>query len=241
MTDTVTLDISEVAGNFAGFRVALVVADGLAIPTERPQSLEAFVGETTAQVARDLAGVELADIAELRSWRQAYRAFGVKKTSYRSSVERLLKNLQRGGGLPRVNALVDAYNAVSACYRMPIGADDLDRVKSPLAFRYARPSDTFIALGDSEAKSDPPNIGEVVYADAEKCLCRRWNWYQDARSAIGPQTTRAVFTVQSLSDDDAQLRRAVPQLVDLVVGSAGGRASWSIAHATAPRVAVSLP
>ncbi len=239
MTNAVALDISEVTDNFPNFRVALVVAEGLLIPAARPRALEAFVEETAAQVARDLAGVELADVAELKAWRQAYRAFGVKKTSYRSSVERLLKNLQRGAGLPRVNALVDAYNAVSALYRMPIGADDLDRVKPPLAFRYARPTDSFIALGDPASTPDPPNAGEVVYADAEKCLCRRWNWYQDARSAIGPQTTRTVLTVQSLSADDAQLRKAAAHLVGLIVGCAGGRANWAIAHAAAPRVAVS--
>ena len=239
MTNAVSLDISEVAGSFPSFRVTLVVADGLVIPAERPRALEAFVEETAAQVARDLAGVELADVAELKAWRQAYRAFGVKKTSYRSSVERLLKNLQRGAGLPRVNALVDAYNAVSALYRMPIGADDLDSVKPPLAFRYARPTDTFIALGDPEATSDPPHAGEVVYADAQKCLCRRWNWYQDGRSAIGPQTTRAVLTVQSLSANDAQLRKAAAHLVGLIVGCAGGRANWAVAHAGVQGVSVS--
>jgi DNA/RNA-binding domain of Phe-tRNA-synthetase-like protein len=238
MTDPVSLDISEVAGNFPRFRVALVVVDGLIIPAERPLALAAFVEDTTAQVARDLAGVELADIAELKAWRQAYRAFGVNKTSYRSSVERLLKNLQRGTGLPRVNALVDAYNAISARYRMPIGADDLDRVTSPLAFRYACPTDTFIALGDPESAFDPPNAGEVVYADAEKCLCRRWNWYQDARSAIGPRTTRAVVTVQTLSHDDAQLRKATAHLVELIAGCGGGHARWTIAHAAVPRIAV---
>jgi DNA/RNA-binding domain of Phe-tRNA-synthetase-like protein len=240
MMDAVTLDISEVAGNFPSFRVALVVVDGLTIPAERPPRLEAFVADAVTQIAKDLAGTELADVAELQAWRQAYRAFGVKKTSYRSSVERLLKNLQRGAGLPRVNALVDAYNAVSALYRMPIGADDLDRVTPPLAFRYARPTDTFVALGDPASTPDPPQAGEVVYADAEKCLCRRWNWYQDGRSAIGPQTTRAVLTVQTLSDNEALLRKAVAQMIDLIAECAGGRVSCSIAHADAPRVDVRL-
>jgi DNA/RNA-binding domain of Phe-tRNA-synthetase-like protein len=239
MTAEVGLDISEVSGRFPNFRVALVVTHGLTIPAERPPALDAFVEEAAARIAEDIGGTELADIAELQSWRQAYRAFGVKKTSYRSSVERLLKNLQRGYGLPRVNALVDAYNAVSALYRMPIGADDLDRVKPPLAFRYARPTDTFIALGDPVATPDPPNAGEVVYADAEKCLCRRWNWYQDGRSAIDPQTMRAVLTVQTLSGDDARLNGAVAQLAELIGGCTGGRTSWAIAQATAPRVVIS--
>jgi DNA/RNA-binding domain of Phe-tRNA-synthetase-like protein len=238
MTDAVSLDISEVTGNFPRFRVALVIVEGLSIRVERPPALAAFVQNTTVEVVNALTGVELADIAELKAWRQAYRAFGVKKTSYRSSVERLLKNLQRGGGLSRVNALVDAYNAISTRYRMPIGADDLDRVRPPLAFRYARPTDTFVALGDPESTPDPPNAGEVVYADAEKCLCRRWNWYQDGRSAIGPRTTGAVLTVQALSDDDVQLRKAAAHLAELIAACGGSRVRWTIADAAAPRIAV---
>jgi len=239
MSDAVSLDISDVAGDFPAFRVALVVADTLAIPAVRPPGLEAFVEETAARVARDLGGVELADVAELKAWRQAYRAFGVKKTSYRSSVERLLKNIQRGAGLPRVNALVDAYNAISVLYRMPIGADDLDRVTPPLSFRYARPTDTFVALGDPAAAPDPPQAGEIVYADAEKCLCRRWNWYQDGRSAIAAHTTRAVLTVQTLAGGGGELERATSHLAELIGACTGGRARSAIACAAAPLVAVS--
>ena len=239
MTAEVSLDISDVSGSFPAFRVALVVVDGLAIPAGRPPLLEAFIEETVARVARDLAGIDLADVPELKAWRQTYRGFGVKKTSYRSSVERLLKNIQRGGGLPRVNALVDAYNAISACYRMPIGADDLDRVAPPLAFRHERPGDTFVALGDAAATPDPPQAGEVVYADAEKCLCRRWNWYQDARSAIASHTTRAVLTVQTLADDDSGLQKAASHLTDLIGACTGARARWAVARAAAPLVAVS--
>jgi DNA/RNA-binding domain of Phe-tRNA-synthetase-like protein len=234
MTGEVILDISDVSGSFPAFRVALVVVDRLAIPAKRPPMLDAFIEETAAQLARDLAGIDLADVAELKAWRQAYRAFGVKKTSYRSSVERLLKNVQRGGGLPQVNVLVDAYNAISARYRMPIGADDLDRVRPPLAFRYSRPADTFVALGDAAATPDPPQAGEVVYADAEKCLCRRWNWYQDARSAITSHTTRAVLTVQTLADDDSGVREATSHLVELIAACTGGGARWAVAHAATP-------
>jgi DNA/RNA-binding domain of Phe-tRNA-synthetase-like protein len=238
MTASVSLDISDVIRNFPSFRVALIVAEDLAIRGERPRDLDAMIGDAETRIAADLAAIELADVPELRSWREAYKAFGVKKTSYRSSVERLLKNIQRGAGLPRVNALVDAYNMASAVHRMPIGADDLDRVTPPLAFRFSRPGDTFIALGDPTAAADPPKPGEVVYADAEKCLCRRWNWYQDARSAVGPQTTRAVLTVQSLTADEAQLRAAAAELVGMIERYAGGRAAWGIADAARPGVSV---
>jgi DNA/RNA-binding domain of Phe-tRNA-synthetase-like protein len=120
---------------------------------------------------------------------------------------------------------------------MPIGADDLDRVVPPLAFRYARPGDTFVALGDAAATADPPKPGEIVYTDAEKCLCRRWNWYQDARSAVGPETTRAVLTVQTLTADEYGLRQAVASLTERI-GHLGGRVQWDIAAAARPQAKV---
>ncbi|MGH6929705.1 MAG: B3/B4 domain-containing protein [Dongiaceae bacterium] len=240
MTAGPSLDISDVIRSFPRFRVALIVAEDLAIAEERPRELATMIRDAESRLAADLAATELADLPELRSWREAYKAFGVKKTSYRSSVERLLKNIQRGAGLPRVNALVDAYNVVSAVHRMPIGADDLDRVAPPLAFRFSRPGDTFVALGDPTAAADPPKPGEVVYADAEKCLCRRWNWYQDARSAVGAQTTRAALTVQTLTADDAQVCAVADGLVDMIGRYAGGRAAWDIAGAARPRISVAL-
>src|SRR5579871_5994751 len=137
-----TCTIAEIIERFADFRIGVVVAEGLTIrPAER-------------ETAAALAETALADVPELRCWREAYKAFGVKKTSYRSSVERLLKRVQQGNGLPRVNTLVDAYNLISLRYRVPVGADDLEKVVSPLGFRYARPGDTFIALGDETQEPD---------------------------------------------------------------------------------------
>jgi DNA/RNA-binding domain of Phe-tRNA-synthetase-like protein len=129
----------------------------------------------------------------------SYRAFGIKKTSYRSSVERLIKRVLAGDRLPKVNALVDLYNLVSIESGLCLGCDDLDAIDGDLVFRFARPGDTFLDMGAGEGDDplDPPKAGEAVYADARPVLCRRWNWRQDARSLLTPQTRRAVLTVQS--------------------------------------------
>jgi DNA/RNA-binding domain of Phe-tRNA-synthetase-like protein len=239
MTATCTLSIAELTGRFPEFRVALVVVDGVAIPAAAPPATEAWIAETCDRAARDLGQRELGSLPELQCWRAAYKAFGEKKTSYRSSVERLLKALQRGPGLPRVNPFVDVYNAVSVAFRMPVGADDLDLVRPPLAFRFSRPDDSFIALGDPAAIDDPPKPGEVVYADTNKCLCRRWNWYQDARSAIRPESRRAALTIQShCPETAARLEEAVDLLRRRLAEVCGGQGAWAIAQAGAPAVRV---
>lgn len=237
MAASCSLSIAELRERFPSFRVALVVAGGVDIPAAPPLALQAWLGDTVAEATAALGQQELGGLPELKCWRDAYKAFGEKKTSYRSSVERLLKTLQRGNGLPRVNAFVDAYNAVSVRYRMPVGADDLDLVTSPLAFRIARPGDSFIALGDATAADDPPKPGEVVYADAVKCLCRRWNWYQDARSAIRPTTRHAVLTIQSNCRETSGLvAEAAEELSRRLAEACSSRAVWAIADAAMPEI-----
>ena len=231
------LDISEVLPDFPDTRVALVVAAELELEPERTPALARAVVEVEAEVGAYLRGRGLAEVPELQVWRAAYKAFGVKKTSYRSSVERLLKQIQRGRGLPRIGNLVDCYNAVSARHRLPIGADDLDQVTGGLAFRRARPGDDFFALGAGDAADDPPKAREVVYADGEKLLCRRWNWYQDARSATTPGTRRAALTVQWLGGE-TRLEPAVEELAAWLGTHCGARTTWAIADAGTPRAEV---
>ena len=235
------IDISEVAATFPEFKVAVVVARGLAIEAARPPELGAIIGAREAACRAEWSGVELSEIPGIAVWRRAYRAFGIKKTSYRSSVERLVKNVLAGRELPAINSFVDAYNAVSLAHVMPAGADDLDKVAGDLAFRYSRPGDSFLDMAGGEEGSggptdDPPKDGEVVYADAEKVLCRRWNWRQDGRSLVTPSTRRAVVTVQFNGAGD--LDRAVADLVDLIGRFSGGTTTAAVVDRNRPVAAI---
>jgi DNA/RNA-binding domain of Phe-tRNA-synthetase-like protein len=209
--DLAKLVITELTPKFPDFRVALVVAEGLAIAPHRSATLDSEIAEAEARCRERWSGVELSAIPGVAAWRAAYRTFGIKKTSYRSSVERLIKRVLAGDRLPKVNALVDLYNLVSIESGLCLGCDDFDAIDGDLAFRFARPGDTFLDMGAGEGEDplDPPKAGEVVYADARHVLCRRWNWRQDARSLLNPQTRRAVLTVQSngFGDVEAAARR----------------------------------
>jgi DNA/RNA-binding domain of Phe-tRNA-synthetase-like protein len=182
--DVLSFSIADIADVFPRYRVAFVVAENLTIARERPAALDALIREREAHARERWAGFELARIPGVAAWREAYKNFGIKQTRYRSSVERLVKNVLAGRELARVNAFVDLYNAVSLAHVLPLGADDLDQVAAPFAFRYARRDDSFVdmagAAGEGGMEAEAPNAGEVVYADATKVLCRRWNWRQDA-------------------------------------------------------------
>ncbi len=232
------LSISPIVEAFPDVRVAAVTATDLAIASERPAELAAHIAAAEAECRARWKGLELSEIPGIAVWRRAYRAFGIKRTSYRSSVERLVKNVLAGRGLPQINAFVDTYNVVSLRHVMPLGADDLDKVTGDVAFRYARSGDSFLdmAAESGEDPNDPPKDGEVVYADDAHVLCRRWNWRQDARSIITPETRRAIVTVQSNGEGD--LDAAARELCELIVRFCGGTTTVATADRRTPAVTI---
>ena len=217
------ISIADITRAFPDYRVAVVVAEGLTIAPERPAALDTLIAAREEAARAQWGGAELSQIPGVAAWRAAYKGFGIKQTRYRSSVERLVKNVLAGRPLARVNAFVDLYNAVSLGHVLPLGADDLDKVIPPLCFRYARAGDSFVDMADSEAGEEPeaPKAGEVVYADADHVLCRRWNWRQDARSLITPGTTRGVVTLQANGAGDVAV--AAADLVDFIGRFCDGR------------------
>jgi len=237
---SLSVSITPLVSAFPQCRIAVVVAEGLTITPERPAALEALIAAREAEARTLWAGTELAQIPGIAAWRAAYKAFGIKQTRYRSSVERLVKNVLAGRELARINAFVDLYNSVSLAHVLPLGADDLDLVQPPLAFRYATETDTFVDMADAEAngegEAEAPKPGEVVYADAEKVLCRRWNWRQDARSLITPATRRAVVTVQSNGAGDVEAGAA--DLVALIETFCGGTCRVAVLDAARPEAAL---
>ncbi len=231
------LSIAEIALLFPEARIAFIIAENLSIPQERPAALDALIAEREAACRARWGGTELSEIPGVAVWRAAYKGFGIKKTSYRCSVERIVKNVLAERPLPRINAFVDAYNAVSLGHVFCVGADDLDRCEGPFAFRFSKPGDGFIdmAAEPGEDPNDPPKEGEVVYADARHVLCRRWNWRQDARTVITPATRRAVVTIQSNGQGD--LDAAVADLFDLLGRFCGATCRVAVAESGTPVVA----
>ena len=141
------VSIAEIADPFPSYRVAFVVAEGLTIAPERPPALDALIAQRETAARVEWGTTELSQIPGVAAWRAAYKGFGIKQTRYRSSVERLVKNVLADRPLARVNAFVDLYNAVSLAHVLPLGADDLDRGHAaaclPLRARAATVSSTW--------------------------------------------------------------------------------------------------
>jgi DNA/RNA-binding domain of Phe-tRNA-synthetase-like protein len=151
------------------------------------------------EVAFEPAGLEH---PHLEVWRAAFGSFGAKR--YSCSAEALIA---RGPELPRINALVDRYNAVSVRWAVPVGGEDLDRVVPPVRLVFASGDEPF------NGPDDHPRRGEVVWADGEGVTCRRWNWRQCTRTRLTTSTQRAYFLFDALPPfSDASLAAAMSDL-----------------------------
>lgn len=155
---------------------------------------DAWLREAEA-VARAAGGVMPPHVA---SWQEAYRAFGAKPQRTTSSVEALWKRAA-GPGLPRVNWLVDVYNAVSVAHVLPVGGEDLAQYSGPIRLERAAGAEPFDTTRDGQPANDPPLPGEVVWADDLGVTCRRWNWRQCTRTRLTESSTTALFLLERLA------------------------------------------
>ena len=235
------LSIEPLVDRFPDFRVAFVLAEPLAIAPARSAALAADMAAAEAGCRARWEGMELSAIPGVAAWRAAYKGFGIKRTSYRSSVERLIKRVLAGQPLPEINALVDLYNMVSLSSGLCLGCDDLDRTAGDFVFRFSQPGDSFVDMGaeTGEDPNDPPKVGEVVYADARHVLCRRWNWRQDARTASSPATRRAVLTVQANGAGDVEAAAAL--LAGLIARECGSASQIEVLDRRRPAAEVRGP
>ena len=171
------------------------------------------------KTARDrLAQGPESEFAEIRAWRRAFAALGLKPTQYRCAAESLLRRFRKEGGLPRLHPLVDLCNAVSLAFAIPVAALDAAEVAWPLEVRYARGDEDYLTFG---GETEHPAPGEVIFADrAGQAHARRWTNRQSGRSAVRDTTSTVLIVAEALHDDAAE---DVPELIAVlstVIGEA---------------------
>ena len=185
------------------YRALLVTADGLTGGPSDATS-ERLLADAEATARTRLDGQPPERLPHPAAWREAYRAFGSKPQRTRPSVEALLRRLDPDG-LPRIDRITDAYNAVSIAHLLPLGGEDRAAYAGPARLVRADGSEPFDTTASGEPVVEHPDPGEVVWRDDLGVTCRRWNWRQGVRTRITPATTSAVFILDALdpmTDDE---------------------------------------
>ncbi len=196
---TLTLTVSdEVRTLVPGFTALVVEAHGL-VNGPSDEAGSALLDEAARRLAERLDGSTPDQDPHIAAWRAAYTAFGAKPSRTRNSAEALARRALADGGLPRINRLVDAYNAVSVAHLIPVGGEDLGRIRGGMRLVRATGEEPFVTMAGGAETVEHPEPGEIVWCDEEGVTCRRWNWRQGPRTRIDDDTVDAVFLLESLA------------------------------------------
>ncbi|MFE9663914.1 phenylalanine--tRNA ligase beta subunit-related protein [Streptomyces sp. NPDC005955] len=195
---TITLTVSdEVHALVPGFTRVAVEAQGI-VNTPSTEATSALLDDAARRLATRLDGRAPHEDPHMIAWRAAYTAFGAKPSRTRNSAEALAKRALSEAGLPRINALVDVYNAISVAHLVPVGGEDADRIQGGMRLLRARGDEEFPTAAGGERVIEHPEPGEVVWCDDAGVTCRRWNWRQGARTRLTEESGSALFLLEVL-------------------------------------------
>lgn len=157
---------------------------------------------------------------KLAALQEVHRSFGNNPNKFPPSIQALIKRVVKGGSLPIINPVVDAYNIISLRHVICAGAEDTDVCEGVIRLDYADGTEHFVPLG--EAEEQPPVEGELLYKDDKGVICRKLNWREADRTKITNETKNAVLVLEAFPPcEKEELEAAVIELQQLLVEKTG--------------------
>ncbi|MFJ5273145.1 B3/4 domain-containing protein [Streptomyces sp. NPDC088358] len=214
---TLTLTVSdEVRALAPGFTHVAVEAYGLANGPST-EGTSALLDDAARRLAGRLDGRAPHEDPHMTAWREVYTAFGSKPSRTRNSAEALARRALSDAGLPRINLLVDLYNAISVAHLIPVGGEDIEHVSGGMRLVRATGDEEFVTVAGGAGTVEHPDAGEVVWRDGAGVTCRRWNWRQGPRTRLTEGSTSAIFLLEGLAPMPvAGIEAAAAELAELL-------------------------
>jgi DNA/RNA-binding domain of Phe-tRNA-synthetase-like protein len=172
--------------------VASIVSPGVlwlndaAVVAHDPRLDSVLAAAETAVRASDRGGFRL----KAEEVRTMYKRVGLDPTKTRPSSEALLRRIQKGGSLPRINSMVDVCNWCSLEFQLPYGLYDLAHVEGgAIDLRMGREGESYAGIRKDEVHV----AGRICLADARGPFGNPTS--DSARTMVTTDTTTALVVV----------------------------------------------
>ncbi len=245
----------------AGNRSPVSLAIDAAIVSRHPEILvgglvasglvaaaSALAGREEGDLQAELAerGLKLDTIASepvVADWRAAIARCGLKPSTYKGSVEQLVRRTLRSGPVRTTLPLVDVYCHVATRHLAPLGGYNVARLPGrDVVLRLANPSaDRFLPLGGKEGDMRLTDQ-VVVYAARSTVLCWAYNCRDSRGTCLTEETEVGVFFGEAVTErQHGPLREALAELADALAVAGAAVSPVVFADASSPGMVVPEP
>ena len=216
----------EIFEKFPAYARGVVLAFGVHNGPS-PVGLVELLRQAESSVCKQ-ANIELlAEQPRIKPWRVAYKAFGAKPSEFRSSVEAMARRALRNEHLPSISSLIDIGNLVSLQHLVPVGGHSMDELTQDIELRLATGEESFNPFGSTEIEHPLP--GEIIFAEGNTVLTRRWTWRQANHTLTLPETKSIEFNIDRLPPVEMdEVHSIASQVVALVRQFCGGKTRYEI-------------
>lgn len=211
---------------FPNAKIGVVICNGIDNSMKEDDSYKEMISNAELEAKKYLQNQEFSKNEVIKVWREAFQKFKTKK-GVRSSIEALLKRVQKGDSIGTINPMVDIYNAISLKYGLPCGGEDIDTFVGDIRLTKAIGNEDFIPLGSEE--NAPPYEGEIIYKDNGGAICRCWNWRESFRTMLTVDTKNAFLCIELIDESRMEtLKEALEEMSETVSKKLGGNVRVSI-------------
>jgi len=140
-----------------------ITFEGILVEKKHSRILEEYILRVKNKIEKEYTIEALKNNETVRLFRDFYWHYlNIDPTKTRPSSEALIRRILAKNPIPQVNNIVDLNNWVSIETLIPLGAYDLDLLKTPLILRFAKPGEEFVPIGSSKKIL---NGKEIIIAD----------------------------------------------------------------------------
>ncbi len=226
----------EVFSQFPGYVRGVVLAYDVK-NSKSSADLVTLLRDAEASVRDRLKKDEITQHPRIAPWREAYRSLGVKPGKFRCSIEAMVRRILSGNELPSINVLVDIGNIFSLRYLVPVGGHAIDVAKQDLILRTATGTEEFVPFGSKQVEH--PDPGEIIFAEGNTVLTRRWSWRQANHTLTLPETTAIEFNVDGLPPIiETEVENICREMMQPIEHFCGGHMRYEILSRKNPQIKI---
>lgn len=166
-------------------------------PSDDP-AVAMFINERLALIPPHLEASPI-----IHGFRHLHAVVSTRPDKLMSAPANLLQFYRSRNDIPRINGIVDVYNAVSISSGLAIGAHDLAYVDGDIELRLTRGDEHFLPLGTPKPVRVPP--GEYAYIDSRNDVLCRLEVRQVDKTKVTLASHDVFFIVQGHAEMEASL------------------------------------